>query len=151
MTMPANTKPYRANPAFAGTQLLILLFVYAACSKLLEFTRFQHQLYNQNIPHGLAATLAYTLPVAELTSAGLLVFDRSRFAGLLSGFLLLILFSGYIGLVLLGFWDRVPCSCGGILNHLSWTTHFIFNLAFLGINTFCLYENIRQAHLHRTP
>jgi hypothetical protein len=113
--------------------LLVLLFSYAAVSKLLTFALFQRQLLNQPIPPQLARPLAWLLPLTELLTAGLLLFRPTRLAGLWAAFGLMALFSGYIALVLSGFWDRVPCSCGGILSHLSWQAHFWFNLCFLGI------------------
>jgi len=29
--------------------------------------------------------------------------------------------------------DRIPCSCGGIIAKLSWGQHLVFNLIFLGL------------------
>ena len=78
------------------TALLILLYVYAASSKLLDFTAFRGQLYNQSFPHGLADVLLYVLPAAELLTAGLLYFDRTRRAGLWVSLGLLVVFTGYI-------------------------------------------------------
>jgi hypothetical protein len=40
-------------------------------------------------------------------------------------------FTGYIALALAGIWSSMPCSCGGILGHLSWVPHLFFNLFFL--------------------
>ena len=118
--------------------LLILLYCYAALSKLLDTDAFREQLYNQTFPHVLADPLLYGLPLTELLTVALLVMPRTQFAGLLLSFSLLLLFSGYIALVLLGYWNRVPCSCGGILSRMSWQTHLLFNLAFLGINAFAI-------------
>jgi putative oxidoreductase len=117
-----------------SSALLILLFIYAAMSKLLTFTDFKYQLYNQNFPHRLADSLRYILPAAELLAALLLCFARSRLAGLYLAFSLLAAFTLYIAMVLLHYWNRVPCSCGGILSHLSWGAHLIFNCAFLLLN-----------------
>jgi putative oxidoreductase len=130
--------------------LLILLFVYAAVSKLLSPVDFQGELYNQTFPHWLADILLYTLIPAELLTVALLSFPRSQQAGLLLSTGLLALFSGYITLVLLRFWDRVPCSCGGILKHLTWGTHLVFNLFFLALNLAALFR--RPAHIasHRS-
>jgi len=114
--------------------LLILLFVYAAVSKLLSPADFRGELYNQAFPHWLADLLLYTLIPAELLTVALLSFPRGQQAGLLFSASLLSLFSGYITLVLLRFWDRVPCSCGGILKHLTWGTHLVFNIFFLALS-----------------
>lgn len=119
--------------------LLIILFVYAAISKLLTFSEFRQQLYNQTFPHWLANILLYLLPATEIATAALLSFKRSLVTGLLGSCILLAAFTGYISLVMLHYWDRVPCSCGGILNHMSWTTHLIFNWFFLILNLIAIY------------
>jgi putative oxidoreductase len=135
--------------------LLILLYVYAACSKLLNFDDFRGQLYNQAFPHALAGILLYTLPPAELITAALLTFGRTRRIALWFSLALLSAFTGYIALVLLHVWNRVPCSCGGILNHLSWNAHLAFNLCFILINLLALFgqpsgeaENREQSRHH---
>ncbi len=40
------------------------------------------------------------------------------------------LFAGYIGYMLV-FVKHLPCSCGGVLQGLSWGQHLLFNLLFL--------------------
>lgn len=111
--------------------LLIILFTYAAASKLIDVDRFRSQLYLQPFAHGLADVLLYILPAGELTLAGLLCFNRTRFIGLLLSTLLMAAFTAYISLILLHFWGKVPCSCGGILENMSWPVHLAFNWAFL--------------------
>ena len=124
--------------------LLILLFVYAAASKLINFGDFKGQLYNQAFPHWLADVLAYVLPSTELLAAVLMIYPRSEMTGLVLSLDLLLLFSGYIALVLLHFWDRVPCSCGGILSHMGWGTHLVFNLFFAALNIIAIRVHLRN-------
>lgn len=121
-----------------ATALLILLWIYAALSKLLDYAAFQGQLANQNIPHALAGILAWALPLTELITCGLIFFGRSRLLGLLLSLVLLSVFTAYIALVLLGAWDRIPCSCGGILSHMSWEVHLGFNLFFLTLTAWTI-------------
>ncbi|NCD69095.1 MauE/DoxX family redox-associated membrane protein [Mucilaginibacter agri] len=111
--------------------LLIILFVYAPVSKLLAPGEFLGQLYNQPFPHWAADVLFYALPLIELLAVGLLLSERFRLAGLWLSTGMMLAFTGYVGTVLLHAWPRVPCSCGGILNRMSWRAHFAFNLAFL--------------------
>jgi putative oxidoreductase len=113
--------------------LLVLLFIYAAGSKLMDFPVFRGQLYNQAFPHGLADVLVYALPALELLAVCLLLFRRTQMAGLLLSLYLMLAFTGYIVLALLHFWDRVPCSCGGILSRMTWGSHLAFNLVFTAI------------------
>ncbi|MEZ2338812.1 MauE/DoxX family redox-associated membrane protein [Mucilaginibacter sp. RCC_168] len=111
--------------------LFILLFVYAAASKLMTFQLFRGQLYNQDFPHLMADFLLYALPTLELITVGLLCIPRTQRLGLLVSLLLMSAFTGYITLVMLHFWNRVPCSCGGILSHMGWGAHLVFNCVFL--------------------
>jgi putative oxidoreductase len=126
--------------------LFILLFTYAAASKLLDFGRFRLQLYRQPFPRGISDLLVYLLPVTELLLALLLCFRRSRFAALVLSTGLMAVFTAYISLVLLHYWGDVPCSCGGILSHMSWTAHLAFNWAFVlaGVTGIALHLSDRK-------
>ena len=119
--------------------LLIILYIYAALSKLLTFSEFRQQLHNQNLYPGFATFLLYFLPAAEIITAQLLCFRSTVVFGLIASGALLATFTGYISLVMLHFWNRTPCSCGGILSHMSWTMHLIFNWVFLLLNLVALY------------
>ena len=111
--------------------LLIAMFSYAAVSKLLIFEAFRQQLARQPFPHFISVALSYALPAAETLAVLLLIFTRTRRKGLVLSLALLGGFTLYILLILVGYWEKVPCPCGGILNHFSWTQHLLFNLAFL--------------------
>lgn len=111
--------------------LLVILFIYTAVSKLIGLPEFREQMHNQEIPKWLAGVLVIALPPVEVLTALLLVLPRTRLAGLWASAGLLFLFTGYISLVVLGFYDRTPCSCGGVLRSMGWNTHLAFNLFFL--------------------
>lgn len=113
--------------------LLMLLFIYAPVSKLLAPEDFRGQLHNQPFPHSLANVLFYALPAIELIAALALLTARLRLPALWLCTALMTLFTAYIGLALGGYWHRLPCSCGGILNGLPWTAHLVFNLVYLAI------------------
>lgn len=119
--------------------LLILLWVYTATSKLVDLTEFKRQLANQTFGKSVAAILLWFVPISELFAALLLLFSKTRFAGFILSSFLMLLFTGYIALVLSGFYDRVPCSCGGVLKQLGWQAHFWFNLFFLSISALGIY------------
>jgi hypothetical protein len=40
-------------------------------------------------------------------------------------------FTIYAVLVITGTFEKRPCSCGGMLKHMTWMQHTIFNLFFL--------------------
>lgn len=112
--------------------LLILLFVYAALSKLFDYDSFRQQL--QRIPLlSQFSNAGWILPVAELITAVMLCVRLSRFTGLYISFFLLLAFTIYIaGMLLLA--KHLPCSCGGVLRQMTWTQHLLFNIFFLLIS-----------------
>lgn len=115
--------------------LLILLWTYAAVSKLSDYQTSRDEMSNQALPPRLEEILVWAIPLVELTTASLLLFSPTRLKGTLLSLFLLVTFTLYIVLVKLNFFDYVPCSCGGIISKLSWEEHFYFNLSFLAIAT----------------
>lgn len=109
--------------------LLILLFVYSALSKVLEFQNFQAQLGQSPLLSAYTGFISYTVLIVELTIAILLAYPKTRFIGLISSFFLMLMFTSYI-IVILNYSSFVPCSCGGILEKLGWKEHLIFNIVF---------------------
>jgi hypothetical protein len=110
--------------------LLVLLFVYAAVSKLTEYNVFKIQLTNSPFLKPLAAIIVWLIPTVELIIVVMLTVRYTRTAGLYSSFLLLLVFTLYItGMLVSGI--HLPCSCGGIIQHLSWKQHLLFNLFFI--------------------
>ena len=63
-----------------------------------------------------------------------MVINTTRLIGLYLSVTLLTLFSGYVLIVLLGAFGRIPCACGGVIELLGWKGHLVFNLFFLLIN-----------------
>jgi putative oxidoreductase len=131
--------------------LLILLFAYTGCSKLFDLSGFTHTLYNQPIPRFAVPTLAILLPGMEIATAACLLFDRTRMTGLIASLILLIIFTLYIGAILLGLFHRVPCSCGGIFRGLSWQQHLWVNLGLLAFAIVALRYHIATSHHSTYP
>lgn len=109
--------------------LYILLFIYAAVSKLLEFEDFRIQLAQSPLLSAYAGIIAPSVIAAELLLSMLLCFKATRLSGLYCSFFMMIAFTVYI-YIILNYSDFVPCSCGGIIEKLSWTQHMVFNIAF---------------------
>ncbi|WP_188832107.1 MauE/DoxX family redox-associated membrane protein [Mucilaginibacter rubeus] len=125
--------------------LLIFLWVYAAFSKALNHHAFVWQIRNQELWPVLKELVIRLLIPAELTTAFFLLFPRTRRIGLMISAFLLIIFTIYIALVILHFFPRVPCSCGGILEKMGWKVHFFFNVGCLILNiTSLLTEKERR-------
>ncbi|WP_316834427.1 MauE/DoxX family redox-associated membrane protein [Pedobacter nutrimenti] len=113
--------------------LLVFLWVYTAVSKLASAEEFRAQLANQVFKKGFTEVLFFLLPTVELMAAVLLCWRSFRLLGFGLSLLLMLAFTGYVGLILIGFFPRVPCSCGGVLKVLGWKSHFVFNLFFTAV------------------
>lgn len=110
--------------------MLVLLFTYTAVAKMHDPVEFERQLNNQVIPQWSVLPLLWLLPLTELIVVAMLLSARFRLAGLWLCCILMFVFTLYMGLVVVNVFDRVPCSCGGVLRSMGFTTHFIFNLTF---------------------
>jgi uncharacterized membrane protein YphA (DoxX/SURF4 family) len=110
--------------------LFIVLFLYAALTKLFEFEKFSIQVGQSPILTGIGTLLPVCVIVIEILVAALIIVPRSRLIGFFGAFILMTMFSSYI-IVILRFSSYVPCSCGGVLEKLSWGQHLAFNLLFV--------------------
>lgn len=129
------------------TFLIILMWFYAATSKLLSYQEFRISMSNQPLPHFLQTTLIYTLPATEIAVAVLILFRRTQQLGLILSLFLMVAFTVYISLGLLNALKWVPCSCGGILQQMTWPTHLVFNLAYIIIILIAIYKSKKKRNL----
>lgn len=109
--------------------LFILLFVYAAVSKLIDHTGFLHSLQNSPLLQPFASILSWLVPFTEIAISILLFSPKLKKAGLLFSVCLMTAFTFYIVYMLL-FIPHLPCSCGGVLKNMTWKQHLIFNASF---------------------
>jgi hypothetical protein len=116
--------------------LLILLFLYASLSKFLDFTTFYRDLNNQPFPDSWTPFLVWLIPCLEILISILLIFERTRLLGFYASLVLMGLFTIYAITILLNFFAYVPCSCGGVIKHLTWPQHLVLNLFYLGLSIF---------------
>jgi uncharacterized membrane protein YphA (DoxX/SURF4 family) len=112
--------------------LFVILFLYTGISKLLDFMLFQEQLSESPILEPIVPLVAWGLPITEFIVSLLLFLPRYRLVGLYVTFILMILFTVYVG-ALLAFSTELPCSCGGILEALSWPAHLALNIGLIGL------------------
>lgn len=110
--------------------LFVLLFIYAAMSKLMDFENFQMQVGQSPLLSAFAWWVSWMIPVIEILIAIGLMLSRYRNFALLGAFSLMLMFTAYI-FIILNYSSFVPCSCGGILEKMSWKTHLIFNVVFV--------------------
>jgi len=104
--------------------------MYAAASKLFDYQTFSVQLGQSPLLTPIAGFMAWCIPVLEILLSVLLFFGKTRRYGLYGSFFLLVTFTLYI-IAITRFSDFVPCSCGGILEKLSWNQHLVFNVGFV--------------------
>ncbi len=112
--------------------LYVLLFIYTAISKLLDFENFGIQLAQSPLLSAYAGFIAPSVIITELLIVVLLCVKATRLIGLYSFFFLMIGFTVYIYLII-NYSDFIPCSCGGIIEELSWTEHLVFNIVFAAL------------------
>ncbi|HEV2355296.1 MAG TPA: MauE/DoxX family redox-associated membrane protein [Puia sp.] len=110
--------------------LIISLFLYAGVSKFAAFRTFADQLNNQPLPNSWTPFLVWTIPLLEIGISTALVFECSRLLGFVAAMVLMSLFTVYTALVLFHFFAYVPCSCGGVIQRLTWPQHLLLNLGF---------------------
>lgn len=109
--------------------LLILLFTYTALTKFFEFNLFVGVLRKSPLIKGYAPVVAWLLPITELVISLLLLLPATRQRGLYASSIIMTVFTLYIGYMLL-FAPELPCSCGGVLQQLTWQQHLLFNIFF---------------------
>ncbi|WP_439879717.1 MauE/DoxX family redox-associated membrane protein [Pontibacter sp. MBLB2868] len=127
--------------------LLLLLLLYTALSKLLHFQQFQGQLAMQPFPDWLGHILVWVIPLVELFTCFLLGIPKMRLIGLYVAAGLMAVFTGYVALVLLQAFGRVPCSCGGVLGSMGWKEHLFFNMFFLALPVIAILLHFKAKRL----
>ncbi|MCL1669897.1 hypothetical protein M2T82_17695 [Elizabethkingia ursingii] len=129
---------------FAVSIFFVILFCYAAISKVLDFENFQVQISASPLLNGFSQFLPYTIIIVEVIIAGLLCYRKTRTAGLIGSFILMLIFTGYIAL-LLSTSKNLPCSCGGILEKMSWHQHLDFNIGCVILTIIALSLNLKYS------
>lgn len=109
--------------------LMVLLFAYTSVSKIVEHDTFQFQLSRAPYIGLMAEFVSLALPLLEIAVVVLLVWKKTRLIGLWASLLMMLLFTGYVGLMLLS-GLHLPCTCGGVIQKLSWPQHLVFNMVF---------------------
>lgn len=137
--MPDLKMKFRALYVDLVVWAAIFLFVFLGLSKFLNLNALRHDMLNQPIPYGLARVLMWLIPACEIMLSLILVFRRLRTVGLWGSFVLVLIYTLYTGLVLIHFFDYVPCSCGGILKFLSWSQNLVFDCIVLILVGLALY------------
>lgn len=118
--------------------LLILLFVYTGITKLVDQASFRGVMSRSPLIGQWSTFLSWALPIVELSAALVLFFPKTRKIGLWISLGLMVLFTGYIAYMLL-FSNHLPCSCGGVLQQLTWLQHLEFNIIFTSLSALSIW------------
>lgn len=110
--------------------LYIVLFIYTAISKIIDYSVFKSTVSDSPILAPFATLIAWGLPFTEFAISLLLIIPRWRLKGLYASLIIMTLFTGYVIAILI-FDKNLPCSCGGIIQQLSWPQHIVFNGIFI--------------------
>lgn len=126
---------------------IVFLFMYTALSKLLDLNLFIGQINNQPFPNWMTPYIATLVLLVEVSIVVFLIWQKMKKTGFILSIITMSIFSIYTILVLLKVFDRVPCSCGGVIKQLSWPQHMFFNLAYLLISIvgLVLYNKQKQS------
>ncbi|WP_433836303.1 DoxX family protein [Flavobacterium anhuiense] len=116
------------------------LFIYAAVSKILDFENFKVQLGQSPLISAYADIVSWAVIATEIIIAFFVIVRRTRTFGLFASLGLMTMFTAYIFLIL-NFGSFIPCSCGGILEKMSWKVHFIFNIVFVILALVGIFKN----------
>ena len=121
------------------TILLLILWIPVTLDKLTDFQSFRAGILRQPFSDALGYALLVLLPILEIAVVIMLIRPKWRPGGFRLSSLLMAAFTAYIGVALLGAWEKLPCGCGSVISGMSWQQHFWFNLFFLMISLYGWY------------
>jgi hypothetical protein len=126
---------YKHSYAITFLQCLVFfLFLYSGITKTVGFGLFVNSLDKSLFLNDFNTRfIGMAVIAAEFAIPVLLFFESTVLYGYLLSFLLLLLFTAYILLMFL-LSPYLPCSCGGLIEALTWRQHIFFNLAFMAIS-----------------
>ena len=112
----------------------IFLFVYTGFSKLMDNQSLLIALKNAPLflTSFFATFLSWAVPIIEILLAMMIGFKKTSQFGWLGIIILLTIFTLYTAwIVLVSPYE--PCTCGGLMNLLSWKQHLIFNISSMAL------------------
>ncbi|MEV4515562.1 MauE/DoxX family redox-associated membrane protein [Dactylosporangium sp. NPDC049525] len=118
--------------AFGAQVLLSVTFAVAAVAKLRDLAGFRESLVRllpaaHKLTAGISMAAAVAVPVAELTTAVLLVVPGAATAGTVAALVMTAGFTAVVGLALRR-GDRAPCRCFGVSTRRLGPQHLLRNV-----------------------
>jgi len=126
--------------------LFIALLLYTGFSKILTHLDFLVVLNGSAQLRPYSLLLSWLIPVGELALGVLLLIPKTKKIGFIGATALMTLFTIYI--VYMTHSDNKICSCGGLISHMSWNQHVVFNSLFIVLGLIAIlfypkYKNLR--------
>jgi hypothetical protein len=113
------------------TYLFILLFLYTGGMKTISRLDFYYGIRESHLLYNYAGFISWSIPIIELATVACLTIPKLKRIGLYSSFILMALFTIYVGYnVFFLTHQQRPCTCGGIIQKMSWNQHVVFNTVF---------------------
>ena len=131
--------------------LFIILFLYTGIMKLITYDTFKFDIWRMPFARAVTPIMAIAVPIIEIAVSASLMHPRTRKMGLYSSFILMVIFTLYVGL-LLSTTKHLPCTCGGVIREMSWSQHLWFNIFFslLGIIGINRYTKLNRSTFRKT-
>ncbi|HTE26018.1 MauE/DoxX family redox-associated membrane protein [Flavitalea sp.] len=129
-----------------AASLFIVLFLYTAVSKLLDYRSFYATMDIMPLLKGKGFILAPSIIVSEIIISFVLLIPALRVLGLYCSLALMSVFTIYLLFAVMSGYS-LPCNCGGVLRQLSWKQHLLFNIAFVLVAISGIVSHLKQKHL----
>jgi uncharacterized membrane protein YphA (DoxX/SURF4 family) len=124
--------------------LFTILFLYTGISKLMDYDIAKEQIALTPLLAPVASIIVIVLPITEIIISVLLFISSTRKYGLWASFGLMTAFTGYV-MYILNYNNRLPCTCGGVLEAMTWPEHLVFNISLIILSSIALFMN-RRGH-----
>ncbi len=112
---------------------LFALYLYSSLVKILNLNGFHNTLLKSPMfDSALASVLVYVVPIWEMLISVVIV-SKTSLIGYFASFFTMVSFTIYLILIYTQF-PLAPCSCGGVINSLSYEWHIALNLFFASLS-----------------
>jgi hypothetical protein len=130
--------------------LYIVLFFYTGINKLRNVDSFSAQVAKNPYLKDYHTFIAVTIPLLEVLISVMLIasfFSLAKWPrkwGLYAGTVLMAAFTFYVKYMLRT--GHLPCTCGGIIEAMSWRQHLYFNTIFTILGIIAIWLNRRASN-----
>ncbi|RQO77793.1 hypothetical protein DBR40_07400 [Pedobacter sp. KBW01] len=133
---PSRKESLKAALLDVITTVLILLWAFAALTKLLDYGHYRSDMHLQFFDGKVLHVLVPALPYTQICAALFLLSGRHRIYGLWLSMLLMMGFTVYVATVYYGYLSSHPKTCNGLFENSSWGGQLVINLGLLLVSVF---------------